>query len=92
MNNIRLRLLIEGRVQGVWFRDSTRHEAVRLGLTGWARNTRDGRVEVLAEGPEESVRDLVEWCHEGPPLARVDRVDESLEEWKGEFKSFDIVF
>jgi acylphosphatase len=92
MDNIRVRLFIEGRVQGVWFRDSTRQEAQRLGVSGWARNEPDGRVEVLAEGPAEKVRSLIDWCHRGPPLARVDRVEESQEEWSGEFKSFNIVF
>lgn len=92
MDNIRVRLFIEGRVQGVWFRDSTRQEAIRLDVTGWARNVPDGRVEVLAEGPAEKVRMLIHWCHQGPPLARVDRVEESFEEWTGEFRSFNIVF
>lgn len=92
MENIRVRLFIQGRVQGVWFRDSTRQEALRLGVTGWVRNAPDGRVEVLAEGPAEKVRMLIDWCHQGPPLARVDRVQELLEEWNGEFESFRIVF
>ena len=92
MDNIRVRLFIKGRVQGVWFRDSTRQEALRLDVTGWTRNVPDGRVEVLAEGPAEKVRSLIDWCHQGPPLARVDRVEEALEEWNGEFKSFNIVF
>ena len=92
MENIRVRLFIQGRVQGVWFRDSTRQEALRLGVTGWARNLPDMRVEVLAEGPVEKIRKLVDWCHQGPPLARVDHVEESLEEWRGEFESFKIVF
>ena len=92
MDNIRVRLFIKGRVQGVWFRDSTRQEARRLGVNGWARNIPDGRVEVLAEGPLDKVRRLIDWCHQGPPLARVDRVEESSEEWTGEFNSFNIVF
>jgi len=92
MDNIRVRLFIKGRVQGVWFRDSTRQEAGRLGVTGWARNIPDGRVEVLAEGPANKVRSLIDWCHQGPPLARVDQVEESFEEWTGEFSSFSIVF
>ena len=92
MDNIRVRLFIKGRVQGVWFRDSTRQEARRLGVNGWARNIPDGRVEVLAEGPANKVRNLIDWCHQGPPLARVDRVEESFEEWTGEFNSFNIVF
>ena len=57
MADIRVRLIIEGRVQGVWFRDSTRRQAVALGVTGWARNRPEGNLEVLAEGPE--VDDLV---------------------------------
>ena len=92
MNNIRVRLVIEGRVQGVWFRDSTRREAVSLGLCGWVKNRPDGAVEVLAEGPENQARKLVSWCHHGPPVATVARVHETQEEWKGEFDSFDIVF
>lgn len=92
MSNIRVRLFIEGRVQGVWFRDSTRQEAKRSGVTGWVRNVPDGRVEVLAEGPEEKVMNFIEWCRHGPPHARVVHVERSIEEWKGEFESFDIVF
>jgi acylphosphatase len=92
MGNIRMRLIIEGRVQGVWFRDSTRRQALALGVCGWVKNRPDGAVEVLAEGPEETVRALVSWCHHGPPSADVSRVHETLEEWQGEFGSFDIVF
>jgi acylphosphatase len=92
MGNKRVRLIIEGSVQGVWFRDSTRAEARRLGVTGWARNKRDGTVEVLAEGPENRVDELVRWCHEGPSLARVSRVHETEEPYQEEFSSFDIVF
>ncbi|MFC1823645.1 acylphosphatase [Thermodesulfobacteriota bacterium] len=92
MNHVRVRLLIEGRVQGVWFRDSTRTQANTLGINGWVRNRRDGNVEVLAEGPEKNVGKLIEWCHKGPSAARVDRVQEYREEWQGEFDSFDIVF
>ncbi len=92
MNNIRVRLIIEGRVQGVWFRESTRRKAVSLGVFGWVKNRPDGSVEVLAEGPEGQVLELVSWCNHGPPVARVDRVHETREQWKGEFKSFDVVF
>lgn len=92
MNNIRVRLVIEGRVQGVWFRDSTRRQAIRSGVTGWVKNRYDGAVEVLAEGPEDKVKELATWCHHGPSAARVTSVDEIPEEWQGEFDSFDIVF
>ena len=92
MDNARVRLIIDGRVQGVWFRDSTRKEANTLGVFGWVKNRPDGAVEVLAEGSEDQVKKFVSWCHQGPPYARVTRVDETLEEWQGEFDSFDIVF
>ncbi len=92
MGNIRVHLIIEGRVQGVWFRDSTRNEAISLGVSGWVKNRSDGTVEVLAEGPEDQVKKLVLWCHKGPPYAEVIRVQETREEWKGGFDTFDIVF
>ncbi len=92
MPKIRVHLIIKGRVQGVWFRDSTRREAVSLGVCGWVRNRRDGTVEVLAEGPEDRVRRLVLWCHQGPPYAKVSGISETQEEWQGEFTSFEIVF
>lgn len=92
MNNIGVQLIIEGRVQGVWFRDSTRRKANALGVSGWVRNRPDGTVEVLAEGPEEQVNELVSWCHQGPPYADVYRVQETGKKWTGEYKSFDIVF
>ena len=92
MNNIRVRLVIEGRVQGVWFRESTRKEAFSLGVSGWVKNRSDGTVEALIEGPEDKVKKLVEWCRQGPPYARVTRVHETQEDWKGEFSSFDVVF
>jgi len=92
MGNIRIHLIIEGRVQMVWFRDSTRREAVTLGVFGWVRNRTNGTVEVLAEGPENNVKKLVSWCHHGPSAAKVQRVHETPEEWKGEFNSFDVIY
>jgi len=92
MDNIRAHLIIEGRVQGVWFRDSTRQEAASLGLSGWVKNRFDRTVEVVAEGPRERVETLVTWCHHGPPAARVTGVREFKEDFTGEFDSFRIVF
>ena len=92
MGNIRVRLIIIGRVQGVWFRDSTRRQALSLGVLGWIRNRSDGTVEVLAEGPEDRVKKLVSWCHQGPPYAEVLRVNEAREDWADEFKSFEILY
>lgn len=69
-----LRCLVSGRVQGVFFRESTRREAESLGVTGSAANLPDGRVEVVACGEEPAVRALVDWLREGPRLAEVDDV------------------
>ena len=66
---------VHGRVQGVWFRDSTRREARRLGVAGHAVNLPDGNVEVLAVGPLAALTQLEQWLHVGPPVARVTRVD-----------------
>ena len=65
------KFLVSGRVQGVFFRASAREEAVRLGLTGYARNLRDGRVEVVACGSDEALAGLERWLQTGPPLAQV---------------------
>ena len=67
-------LLISGRVQGVFFRAHTRDLARRLGLHGWVRNLPDGRVEVKVWGEPSQVEELVAWCHQGPPAARVTHV------------------
>ena len=92
MANTRKHLYIQGRVQGVWFRDSTRRQAQSLGLSGWVKNLPDGAVEVLVEGDGEQVEKLVSWCSNGPPAADVSELVESQEEWKGEFDSFRIVY
>jgi acylphosphatase len=65
------RCLVSGHVQGVFFRASTREQAQRLGVTGYARNLPDGHVEVVACGPQERVADLCEWLQSGPPQAQV---------------------
>lgn len=66
---------VHGRVQGVWFRDSTRREAQRLAITGHAINLPDGKVEVLACGSPEALDELETWLHSGPPMASVSRVE-----------------
>ena len=73
----RIRLRVDGRVQGVAYRASTQDEARRLGLTGWVRNLDDGAVELEAQGPAEAVAALEAWCHRGPSLARVTGVRRS---------------
>ena len=69
------RFLVSGRVQGVFFRASTREQAQQLGLRGHARNLADGRVEVVAAGDAQALDALEAWLHEGPPLAQVERIE-----------------
>lgn len=68
------RWYVTGRVQGVWFRESTRREAERLGLSGYAKNLPDGRVEVLGCGSPGALEALETWLHRGPPMAEVNEV------------------
>jgi acylphosphatase len=70
-----VRVVISGVVQGVYFRVSARDEAVRLGVHGWVRNRRDGSVEALYQGAPDAVEQMIAWSHQGPPGARVDRVE-----------------
>jgi acylphosphatase len=72
---VRRRVVVRGRVQGVFFRDSCQSEAIRAGLGGWVRNRNDGAVEAVFEGDEIAVGNLVTWCRAGPPSARVDAIE-----------------
>lgn len=72
---IRKRVIVHGRVQGVGFRWSTQAEAERLGVAGYARNLPDGTVQAELEGPEDSVRRMLDWLHHGPRHARVESLD-----------------
>ncbi len=72
---VRKRVVVHGRVQGVFFRDTCRREAARRGVTGWVTNRSDGAVEAVFEGPPDQVEAMVEWAHSGPPSAVVKRVD-----------------
>jgi acylphosphatase len=67
-------VIISGKVQGVYFREQTKEQAALLGVTGWVRNTEDGRVEAIFEGERDKVEKLVDWCHTGPSLANVKEV------------------
>lgn len=79
---IAMNFLITGKVQGVWFRAGTQDEAKRLGITGWARNLPDGRVEVIACGDAEKILELHEWLKHGPELAEVKNVDAKEIAWQ----------
>lgn len=87
----RVHVIIHGKVQGVWFRAHTKEMADKLGLKGWVRNLPDGNVEAVFEGDDESIREMISWCHRGPPLARVDKVEVEYEEPKGD-KLFEIKY
>lgn len=83
-----LRLVMHGRVQGVWFRDSMRREAEALGVSGWVRNRSDGAVEAMVQGEAGAVDALVRWAHRGPQLAEVERVE--VEPGSGSFAGFEV--
>lgn len=89
-DRVRMHLVIEGRVQGVFFRAATQEQAHRLGIKGWVRNCPDGSVEVMAEGPREKAEELLGWCRQGPPRAHVHDVKLRWEEFSGEFPDFRI--
>lgn len=81
-----LRLVIHGRVQGVWFRESMKQQAEQLGVHGWVTNRADGCVEAVIQGDENAVAAMLAWVHCGPPLAKVTQVEQSAAE--GEFTDF----
>ena len=80
---IRRRVVVHGRVQGVFFRDTCRREARRLGVTGFVRNVPDGTVEAVFEGDPDAVGAMLEWAHVGPDSAQVSRVEMVVEEPEG---------
>jgi len=84
----RARVVVSGRVQGVAFRASTQEEATILGLSGWARNSSDGSVEIVVEGPASKVEALVAWCRVGPPAAHVEEARIEYEVPRGERGGF----
>jgi acylphosphatase len=86
----RAHVRISGQVQGVFFRDSTRQKAEELGLAGWVKNTPDGSVEAVFEGPSEKVREMLRWCEEGPRQASVENVDTAIEDTGGELSGFEV--
>jgi acylphosphatase len=88
MDKVRKHLIISGRVQGVFFRSSTQDKAASLGLSGWVRNTSDGKVEAVFEGDREAVDEMISWCHKGPSPASVDKVRISEEAPSGELQRF----
>ena len=89
-DNVRVRLRIEGSVQGVFFRASAQDQARRLGAKGWVRNCPDGSVEVVAEGDRKNIDELIAWCRQGPRGAQVRDVQVEWKDFSGEFGTFRI--
>jgi acylphosphatase len=89
---VRVHILVSGLVQGVFFRFNTMRKALEFGVRGWVKNRKDGKVEVLCEGPEKNVKMLIEWCIKGPEGAFVSNTELIWEEYEGEFETFQITY
>ncbi len=89
---MRLEAKVYGRVQGVFFRQTTVYQARQLNLTGWVRNEPDGTVQVVAEGDEQALRQFSAYLRQGPPGARVERVAETWQDAAHEFPQFSVRF
>ena len=87
-----LHVIISGRVQGVWFRASTKQQAEKLGLTGWVKNTDNGQVEAVFEGEDEKLDEIINWCHKGPSLSKVEKVDIKKQKPTNAFDDFSIKY
>lgn len=92
MASQRVRVLIKGKVQGVFFRQALKVKAKQKNVFGNVKNLIDGRVEAILEGDEENVNNLVEWCHGGPANARVEDVIIRNEKYTNEFSKFDVLY
>jgi acylphosphatase len=90
--NARARVVISGRVQGVFFRAETQRAAERIGVHGWVRNQPDGTVAAVFEGSKQSVDQAVEWCRQGSPMSEVTDVAVNWETPSGEYNTFDITY
>ena len=88
----RAHVYVHGRVQGVFFRATTRDKARSLGIKGWVKNCLDGSVEAVFEGEKDAVEKIVNWCRKGPTGAFVEQIDVCWEEYTGEFDEFSVVY
>ena len=91
MKSVRAHVLIIGLVQGVSFRSSTKRKADSLGLRGWVKNLENDTVEAVFEGPDDKVREVLEWCSKGPPSARIDDMETELRNYTGDLEGFEII-
>ena len=92
MSNQRIRIIVTGKVQGVFFRQSLKIKAKKNEIFGWVKNLKDGRVEAILEGNEEKINRIIEWAHGGPANARVEDVEIQNEKFIGEFSKFDVLY
>ncbi|MDP2725045.1 MAG: acylphosphatase [Syntrophales bacterium] len=83
-------VVIEGKVQGVFFRASMQQVARSLDLAGWVKNLPDGRVEAVVEGAENNMAAMLDWCRQGPPYAAVRQVEVTEEPYSGDYRDFSI--
>ena len=90
MNKKGLKITIEGRVQGVFFRSYSKERALELSLTGWVKNEPSGDVAIIAEGEEDNLLRFIEWCKEGPELAMIDIVNFEWLAYTGDYQTFEI--
>ena len=90
MSMTRVHMFVNGRVQGVFFRQATKVIAIKNNVTGWVRNLDDGRVEILIEGNDKCVDAVTEWCNLGPANSRVDDIQIKQEAYIGEYENFEV--
>jgi len=88
----RVVLKISGRVQGVFYRINTKEKATKLNIGGYIKNKLDGTVNIIAEGEKNNLKELVKWCYQGSPSAKVENVDEKWEKYTGGFNNFEIKY
>ncbi|MGI9533628.1 MAG: acylphosphatase [Thermodesulfobacteriota bacterium] len=92
MEEERAHLVVNGKVQGVFYRASAKEQADNLELNGWVRNLQGGSVEIIVEGRKENIKSFLDWCHKGPPNAFVSKIDTEYSKPTGEFSSFNIKY
>ncbi len=88
----RVKIIVTGLVQGVFFRAYTKEKAKELNVYGWVRNNKNGSVEILAEGKKEDIERFISWCKIGSPYSKVENVFVEKQEYKGEFNKFEITY
>jgi len=92
MKQQRIRFLVSGKVQGVFFRQALKVVAKKNIVSGWVRNLKDRRVEAVLEGDSKSINSVIEWIRIGPANSRVDDIEVNNEEFKNEFSMFDVLY